>query len=102
MLAEVMNEKIAEIKTVFPSAIIIDTGRKKDRFTSEIDIAVRLYATTLRSLLSRKGQQKGQKPCPHGFYIHFTCIICIHVYNKACSVFLKKKYSNRKLLEIWR
>lgn len=36
------------------------------------------------------------------FYMHFTCIIYIHVYNKACSVFLKKKYSNRKLLEIWR
>lgn len=30
--------------------------------------------------------------------MHFTCIIHIHVYNKFCSVFLKKKYSNRKLL----
>ena len=31
--------------------------------------------------------------------MHFTCIIHIHVYNKVCSVFLKKKYSNRKLLK---
>ena len=31
--------------------------------------------------------------------MHFTCIIHIHVYNESCSVFLKKKYSNRKLLK---